>query len=333
MRKKIIDRFVQGIRRRILSTPGIRSRFVFAYDGKRFVRYSGCFHWRRREALRAAVIMAYHVLEKGLTMPYRRLDFGHEAVRDLMFKVNLFEHKFDSSDAQVRYARGVVRAYYELHVRNHFNMSREAVFWDEIRTFLNQMNVEASNQFHFTREAFFSNRNASFEEFARSRHTVRHFSGAIDEGVLKQAVELAMTAPSACNRQHVRVHCVTKPELKRKIFSLQGGNRGFAEYGDRLLIVTTDLEDIRWAEERNDAYTNAGIFIMNLIYSLHYYGIGSCILNWSVTKRDDLRLRKLLELPNPESVAALVICGIPPQEFDVAASPRKNLDEILTFHE
>ena len=49
-----------------------------------------------------------------------------------------------------------------------------------------------------------------------------------------------MTAPSACNRQYVRVHSVGDIEMKKAILSLQNGNRGFGENADKLLVVTAD---------------------------------------------------------------------------------------------
>ncbi len=140
------------------------------------------------------------------------------------------------------------------------------------------------------------------------------------------------TAPSACNRQYVRVHCLSGKRQIAGVLALQNGNRGFGHLADKLLVVTADLEGITGVEERNDLFTNGGMFLMNLSYALHYHGIGHCILNWSVNPLRDQELRGVVELAPSECVVALLACGIPPGEFDVAASPRKAVDDLFVPH-
>lgn len=329
----IITRLCLSFRRRLLSIASIKTLAVFRHDLVRFSRYAGCYRWREKEAAKARMIMAYHVIEKGLTMPRRRFDFGHEAVLNLISIVDEFNAKF-GDDAQAQHAAGVVKAYKELHEVAGFRMDANDPFWKTVLNFCKRYGVDVAVQKHFTKASFFADKSKSFPEFARSRHTVRHFVGNVADGDLKSIIGLAMTAPSACNRQHVRVHCVSSAEKKAQVLALQHGNRGFGADADRILVVTVDLEDVRWAEERNDIYTNAGIFLMNLCYAIHYYGYGSCILNWSVDSVADKKLRHLLPtVLDRESVVVLVAVGSVPETFDVASSPRKALSEILFYED
>ena len=96
-----------------------------------------------------------------------------------------------------------------------------------------------------------------------------------------------------------------------------------------MLIVTSDLEDLIGVAERNDAYINGGLFLMNLCYSLHWQEIAHCILNWSRTPEDDLSLRKILPIKDSETVIAVLACGEAPLEFDVASSPRKDIAAVF----
>ena len=43
-------------------------------------------------------------------------------------------------------------------------------------------------------------------------------------------------------------------------------------------------------------------------------------------------LRDIVKIKPSEVVVALVACGETPDEFDVAASPRKQLSDILVIH-
>ena len=57
----------------------------YVLDMIRYVRYSGIFHKKNTEIkFISDIIMSYHVLEKGLTMPDMRLGFGVERVNALI---------------------------------------------------------------------------------------------------------------------------------------------------------------------------------------------------------------------------------------------------------
>ena len=322
------------VRRQYLKNKARRNQLqVFDYDKRRFLCYAGCFDKCSRESMLAGIIMAYHIIEKGLTMPRRHLDFGHGAVLDLLSRINNFVRIFGDDDLQIRHAIGVLKSYLKLHQDEKFDFSKDALFWKEVTAFCHVHNsIETSRQYHFSRDEFFADKGSDFMAFAKSRHTVRHYGGAISYDRITKAVSLAMTAPSACNRQHTHVHCISNHALRDQLLSIQNGNRGFGTDADKLLVITTCLSDIQYVEERNDPYVNAGIFIMNLCYALHYNEIASCILNWHVRPEVDVAARKLMQIPDAESIVAVIACGSPPGEFDVAQSPRKRVEEILVNH-
>lgn len=322
------------IRRRVIARLNARRRLdVFRYDRERFLNYSGVTHCDNREALLARLIMTYHVVEKGLTMPRRRYDFGHSVIRDLMKYVREFETVYGREEQQVSHAVCLIKDYLGMHQRIDFDFSIDQEYWGEIIRFCDaHPDVSVVPQPHVTRDKFFADINAPFPVFAASRHTVRHYAGEVDVKQIETAVRLAMTAPSACNRQHVRVHCISDHGMRDAVFNIQHGNRGFGSDADKLLCVTFDLADLRGWEERNDGYVNAGIFIMNLCYALHSQRIGNCILNWHARRDEDLEMRKILGIPPRETIVAFIACGGVPAEFDIAASPRRDFREIFSEH-
>ncbi|MBQ6470547.1 MAG: nitroreductase family protein [Victivallales bacterium] len=302
------------------------ARRAFRYDQRQFLENAGALHLDRREAAVAEIVMGYHVLEKGLTMPRRRLGFGKGAILHLIGLVRQYERRFGQGDPQVVYAVGVLRAYRELHREWPEPMPRLDDFLAE------HPQIQAVSEPHVTREEFFSARERPFPVFAASRHVVRHFAGAVPRDLLESALTLALTAPSACNRQHARIHVIDNKELMEKLLALQGGTRGFGQDADKAIVVTADLSSVRWSWERHDIYTNGGIFVMNLCYALHYYGIAHCILHWSVPPEADIAARELLEIPSNEAIVQVLACGMPPEEFDVAGSPRRSLPEVMKWH-
>lgn len=303
------------------------------YDMDRYMSHAGVFRPDTRENMIARIIHTYHGLEKGLTMPRRRFNFGQDAVTSLVELIEEYIRLYGEPAAQVVHGIGILKAYLMMH-RDYDGKDHHS-FWQKIHSLTDRFpDVKAAVQPHQTDKEFYADVHSDFERFARSRHTLRHYCGTVSEDEIKKAVELAMTAPSACNRQPVRVHCISDKELKDKVLAMQSGNRGFGTDADKVLIITGDLSSICWIDERYDIYTNCGIFIMNLCYSLFYHKIAHCILNWSicVNPEKDKALHELTGIPGNEVVAAMITCGRTPEEIDIAESPRRELSDILSFH-
>ena len=302
-----------------------QARVAFQYDWRQFSEYAGALHSDGKAAACAEIVMGYHVIEKGLTMPHRRLGFGRNAILHLINLIDGFEKRF-GEDSQVNHAIGVLRAYRELHSA-----------WPEPMPCLDAFlarhpDIPAAVQPHVARTEFFSAKDAPFPQFAASRHVVRHYAAPVPRQLIDEAVSIALTAPSACNRQHARVHAIDDPKVRDALFELQGGTRGFGMDADKVLVVTADLSAIRWGWERHDCYVNGGIFVMNLCYALHYKGIAHCILHWSVSPENDRKAHALLGIPGNEVIVQLLACGMPPEKFDVASSPRRPVGDILEWH-
>ena len=290
---------------------------AYRYDRKRFFANAGALHPGRRDAAIAGIVMAYHVIEKGLTMPRRRLGFGAGAVRNLVRLVTGYERKFGDGAWQVEHAARVLKAYRVMHAD-----------WPEPMPVLDAFlashpGLEPACEPHVTREEFFAKKDAPFAQFAASRHVCRHFAAPAPRETLERALAIAATAPSACNRQHACARLVEDRAVMERLFELQRGTRGFGGDAGAVFVVVSKLDAIRWAWERHDVYVNGGIYALNLCYALHHLGVAHCILHWSVPPSVDRAARKLLSLPDGEEIVCLVACGLPPPEFDIAASPRR----------
>jgi nitroreductase len=330
---KRLWRLAQRWREKADWTVSREARRCFLRDCGRLLEHSSALGADTRGKALARLILFYHVAEKNWTMPDRRMGFGRDAVLNLMEQIEAFEDEYGKEEPQALHAVGVVRAYWELH-EGWEGKSGDETFWAQVGDFVRRHGgVPAARQWHGTREEFFAARERPFPEFARSRHSVRTYGPEpVPEERIRAAVELATTAPSACNRQYARVHCVGGKKRIERILALQNGNRGFGHLADKLLLVTVDLEGIFGAHERNDLFTNGGMFLMNLSYALHWQGIAHCILNWSTSPENDEALRKELPMRESETTVALLTCGMPPAEFGVAASPRKSVSDVFVDH-
>lgn len=330
--KIVLGPKICGLLSSLLNPPKRLARPYFEYDQARILKFSGIFLNESREKKLAQIIATYHVVEKGLTMPNRRFVFGVAILRDLMKLINSFVAKYGEDDPQVIHSIGVIKAYYELHLNNGIeNVDGDPEFFLKIKEFLDRWtNVPVAKQISTNREDYFSARFSSFPEFAASRKTLRHYSTKeLPIERIRSAVQIALNTPSACNRQHCKVYCITQQDTIHKALEIQKGSRGFGHLANKLLVVTSNLEDVLWIGERNDVFINGGLFLMNLCYALHWEKIAHCILNWSRTPSDDMALRELIPLKDSETVIALLTCGEVPEEFEIASSPRKDIDNVF----
>jgi hypothetical protein len=301
------------------------------------IKFSGYFNQEGHDAALANIIATYHVVEKGLTMPNRRFVFGRSVVCKLMEQIECFEKHFGAFDEQVVHAADVVTDYYDIHSELEHEKN-EAILDDVLKAKLSafckrHQNPDRIRQVQTTKESFYKEREAAFGRFAWMRHTLRHYaSKPLTEERIGKAVALALSTPSACNRQYCRVHLISNQKEIKAVLEIQKGNRGFGHLANKLLVITADLEGLIDAKERNDLFTNGGMFLMNLCYSLFYHEIAHCVLNWSKSPEEDIAFRKIVRIKESENIIALLACGETPDVFYVAASPRKSLKDVLVIH-
>ena len=307
----------------------------FAYDLQRFVRYSAATNPKEKESMLAKIVVRYHVLEKGLTMPNRRLGFGINIAKELLRLIAEYESICSNKTPELVHAIAVIREYWAIHEQYSETTQRSDVeFWQAIRSFSDaHRQVQPAIQPHSSRKDYYSSKNAPFPEFAWSRHTLRHYANSpLPIERITAAINVARSTPSACNRQHCRTHVLSDKQTIEKLLAIQAGNRGFGCYADKLLVVTSDLQCVIGENERNDIYLNGGMYLMNLCYALHYYEVAHCILNWSKFPEEDVAAREFLNIRPSETIIALLSCGETPEEFDIAESPRKTIEDYIVVH-
>jgi nitroreductase len=306
----------------------------FRFDRRVFVKYSRAIKTKEPNHILAKIAINTHIIEKGLTMPGMRHGFGQQVVSDTIMLCHTWAESYDKSNPVYIQAIRTIQEYRLLHQKLNYTFSKE--FGEILESFAEEnKGIDASCQLVFEgAEQFFSKRNAEFPEFARSRHSVRNYS---DENIpvqqIMDAIDLAQTAPSACNRQSTRVHIITDKKQISDILALQNGNRGFGHLANKLLIITFLIPNYTSAKERNMGYIDTGFFSMNLLYALHYNQIAACTLNWCDSSKDDSKLRSIVHIDENEKISHFIVCGYAPkQTFKVAKSNRLNGNLITTVH-
>lgn len=301
-------------------------------DIKRRV-YDKVYNNSDKEKVQRDLTLSYHIVEKGLTMPEPRPGFGKLVVINLCDTVLRYEKmQLPFNDLEFKQSVSVLTEYYNLHKELNFKLD------DSVRIKLEIIvekfkNIEGLKQKNVTREEYFEDINKPFDLFCKSRYSIRNYTNeVIPLSVLHECIDLAQKSPSFCNRQPTRVHIVKSVEKKNAILEIQNGNRGFGHLAETLLVISSVISTTKDIHERNENHLNGGMFSMTLLNALHFNKIGACSLNWSVSNDKDLKMRKILDIPENEVVLLVISCGYVPERFSIASSPRKTSIEITTEH-
>lgn len=298
------------------------------YDYRIFSKYSfDQSKLHSKENFEAFITKQYHIIEKGMALPAPRKGFGKDKINILIDIVRRYEERF-GADQLTSYVRAVLSKYLE---RNGEYIDQS--FTKNITEFLvkQKFPLAAAGVKKLSLEDIESATSFDYEGFIKSRSSVRNFSTIeveIDE--IKKAVEIARHTPSVCNRQSWKVYLYTGP-LMQKLLKLQGGNQGFSESVDKLLIVTTDIRKFTKMES-NQVYIDGGLFSMSLLLALHHQKIASCCLNTCKPFTDENEICQVAGIPDYERVIMMIAIGKYQNQTEVAFSPKKNADEILQIH-
>lgn len=284
------------------------------------------------EKLKRDLTLAYHIVEKGLTMPETRLGFGKAVVTQLANNVLRYKELNLDPDLEFNQAVSVLREYLDFHKEAEFELDTDLN--GKLEKIAHDFNkAKGLKQLRVNRDEYFTDINASFDKFCLSRYTVRNFThDEVPVETLHKCIDLAQKSPSFCNRQPTRVHIVKSAKQKEAILGIQNGNRGFGHLAETLLVISSDISTTKDIHERNENHLNGGMFSMTLLNALHFNKIGACALNWSVSNDKDEKIREILDIPDTEVVLLIIACGNVPEEFSIASSPRKTSQQITVEH-
>lgn len=297
---------------------------LFSIDQKKFKKYSFGLtnNVNTFEQLDAQITKAYHSIEKGLSYQKLRLGFGEKALYELIELMLIFKTKgYPLNSHCYETALSNLNEYIKVHESNNFDVS---ILKERIQDLGNNGNNDGGARVVY-KEEILESLNKDFKCFSSSRHSVRDYSEQpVEVDVIKKALQLAQNTPSACNRQSQRIRIVGNRELKELIRENQNGNRGFGEKIDKFLIITSDSQYFAKPRERNQAYVDGGMYAMNLLYSLHFYGIATIPLSAALINKQEETLRESLGIKESEVFIMFIGLGNYIDNFKVPKSTRKD---------
>lgn len=259
-----------------------------------------------------------HEIEKGFSLPFPRKGFGKTKLKELDRLLGVYESNFMGTEDAAYHAAVATVKYYMSHSDKYdldisfLNNSRYNIITDV------ECGVRVCRKEDIKRKDY-----SSFYDYAQTRHSIRNFKDIpLDQQYVRQAILGAQLAPSACNRQSVKVFHITGAERCKKVLSIQNGAKGFSEVRD-IFVVAAALSSYTSPLESNTGFVDCGLFAMNLLLSLHDLGIGACPLLWNDETERAAELRKVVSIPEFYEIALIIPVGYYTDEVKYAVSPRK----------
>ncbi|MFZ4522773.1 MAG: nitroreductase family protein [Bacteroidales bacterium] len=299
---------------------------TYKKDMLRYLKHSRTLDSNNPDKMIGAIVLQYHVIEKGLTMPETRPGFGRERIKSLCISCIDFILKYGSSDEQIKHAIGVILEYKDYHDNSGFQLDNELLALISRLKNLSEEPVKCSKQIQTTKDEYFRHTSSTFCDFSNSRSSVRNYGlETLDIQKILKSIELSRNTPSACNRQSWRTYIYTDTKKVGQILEIQGGNRGFGHLANKLVVIAGELGGFCYTNERNQVYVDGGMYAMNLLYALHSNKVAACILNCSFDFDKEMEVKKICEIKNSEVLIAMISCGEAPSEFKIAVSPRYSI--------
>jgi len=299
----------------------------FVQDLKLYKKYSLTFSNTDLENKESDLILNYHSLEKGMLFKEMKKGFAEYRIKNLHVILNDPDIIKNINRSQIRVGYQVMCQYYELHQKVNYNIedlySKEQYL--KYREILDsKYDLTFNGIIDWNKEDFYKETSADFLKFAYSRKSVREFTGnLISHKVINQVIELANTAPSVCNRQASSVYLVENKNKIDQLLNIQGGFTGYTKDVHQLLILTNDRKYYYTVGERNQFYIDGGIYLMNLLYALHYYQIGNCPANWGKEITDDKKVSKVIKISGSEKIICMIPIGELKESFRTTLSERR----------
>lgn len=323
---------IKKIKNKFLSFIGLELNCF--YDYRLFKRFytKNINLAESREKLEAWILQDKHRIEKAFTLPETRFGFGKDVIPRLIIALKKYKDNF-GKDKIYYIGLGSLKAYSNYH--NDNNEMLPTFYIDNISKLelTDMSNDWCGLSGYDDRKNNISDND--FSQFMRNRRSCRNFdnekNNLITNEILENIVELSITSPSVCNRQHWRIHFFSE-DKKNQVLNYQNGNAGFKENIPYIAVITSDIRAFYSIDERNQPYTDAGIFSMNVMYAMQYYGLASCPLNWCNSSILDKKFKKLKFIPDYEVVALVIAFGYPSSTALYAKSPRLSVENFYKIH-
>ncbi|MGE0090597.1 MAG: nitroreductase family protein [Bacteroidales bacterium] len=270
-----------------------------------------------------------HRLEKGLISIPPKPVFAEGYIRETV-------HAFLNSEAReieiptYEWAYGILHKYFDFvdetpkikEAKELFNKHKESVNLSNFPTpYKSSKRVKSSIGYD------------EFHKLNLQRRSVRYYKDIpVPRKDVEKAIETALLAPSACNRQPFTFRIIDSPDLLREAVKLPIGATTFSDNIKMMIFVIGDLSNYFDERDKHLIYIDSSLSTMGFVLALETLGLSSCIINWSDIKENNLKLNKFLQLKKWEQCVLTLSVGYASDEGGIPCSNKKSINSVIKYN-
>lgn len=168
----------------------------------------------------------------------------------------------------------------------------------------------------------------NFEEVIKGRYSLRQFdeNREVEDEVLKEILDMATNAPSACNSMPYKITVATKEKAKLIASKRKLNMNKFAEKAKVIFVIEEDSYNLT-AKAGNKITDidfrsiDIGIMTENICLAAYSKGLGTCILGMF----DEKSIQEIIKTKAP--IRLLIAMGYP--EKDRNLIKKKSVEEVF----
>lgn len=265
-----------------------------------------------------------HRIEKGLLNENKRAEFGLDYILNA---VEIFENILSQGANRnfINYGYRVLADYFAHTQSSNIDYCLAKLKFEKFKK--NNLSSRLIQNYKNTHSGL-----SSFAKLVKSRKSVRHFKDkAVHNKVIENAITLAGYSPTGCNRQPFRFIVIKDEALVKEFSKLPPGGEGNAFGAPVLVFVIGDFSAFPDTSSSHEAYVDAALASMTLVYEFENNGVSTCFMNWPHNYKLNKKAFKRLNLKQYEIIVTSIAVGYAADNAVYACSKRRDVKEILTY--
>jgi len=272
-----------------------------------------------------------HRIEKGLIMLPPKKIFALNYIQETVIAFHSACNNDTHDSQELKWARDILTAYFNVVKLDLLDPSIKQMF-DAINNDDSDADDEPNLPYHFFSKKKSQVTTKQFLALCIQRRSVRWFEQKrVARTLLKQAVEIASLAPSACNRQPYQFHIANDKILSQKLISIPLGTKGFAQNVPCTIVVTADLGCYPTERDRHLIYIDSTLASMQLMLALETLGLSSCPINWPDIEDKEQQMASLLKLADTVRPIMLIAVGYGLADGKIPYSQKKSAGQLINY--
>jgi len=286
-------------------------------------------YWQHVKSPQASSTMLrrnIHRLEKGLIMQPQRATFATAYIEETVAQYQQCIAKDTLLNDERQWAQDVLSKYFQTVTDNETIAQARSLFEG------NNHNNETPSAIPYNKENAAKSL-LSYDEIAllcRQRRSVRWYQDKLVEmDKIKQALQVATQAPSACNRQPFSFYVFNEPKDAQKIGKIPMGTVGFSDNFQCTIVVVGELSAYPNERDRHIIYIDASLAVMQFMLALETLGLSSCVINWPDVEYCEKAMTKALKLNYEQRPVMLISVGYAQPQGKIPFSQKKSPETLI----